>query len=166
MPCIWKMPWFLQFCMSEGSLNLIDLLYLSALLLTQKICLGTYTLFALLYLVFLVDISDWYVKSSFMCVGVRLCRVLYTMVTVLNVTRSSIGITWHSLKSGAECVRLGTFIISLSNISWRMSIRDMCGNWPHMYYSNQCVVGWRSYRMLVWSRVIIYDFFLGGQCFY
>ncbi len=44
--------------------------------------------FALLYVVFLVDISDGYVKSSFMYVGVRLCKVLYTIVTVLNFTRS------------------------------------------------------------------------------
>ncbi len=56
----------LQSCMSEGSLlNSIHSLYLRALLLTHKFCLGTYNLFALLYLVFLVDISDWYVKRSF-----------------------------------------------------------------------------------------------------
>ncbi len=132
--------------MSEGSLlNSIHQLYLRALLLTHKFCLGTYNLFTFLYLVFLVDISDWYVKSSF-CMW-----VLYTIVTVLNFTRSWISITWHSLKISAECVRLGIFIISLSDIFWRMWIRDMCGDWPIWYYSNWCVVGWRSYRIsLVW----------------
>ncbi len=61
-------------CMSEGSLlNSIHPLDIRALLQTHKYYLGTYYLFAFLYLVFLVDISDWYVKSSFMYVGVRIC---------------------------------------------------------------------------------------------
>ncbi len=82
----------LQSCISEGSLlNSIHPLYLRALLLTLTFCLGKYNMFALLHLVFLVNISNWYVKSSFMYV------VLYTTVTVLNFTRSWISITWHSL---------------------------------------------------------------------
>ncbi len=68
-------------------------LYLRALLPTHIFYLGTYNLFALLYLVFLLNISDWYVKSSFMYVGVRLCKVLYRIVTVLNFTGSRIDIT-------------------------------------------------------------------------
>ncbi len=69
----------LQSCMSEGSLlNSIHPLYLKALLLTHKFCLGSYNLFTLLYLVFVVDISDCYVKNSFMYVDVRLRKVLYT----------------------------------------------------------------------------------------
>ncbi len=89
MPLHLKDARILQSCMSEGSLlNSIHPLYLRALLLTHKFCLDTYNLFALLYLVFLVNISDWYMKSSFMYMGVRLCKVLYTIVTVLNVTQS------------------------------------------------------------------------------
>ncbi len=78
--------------MSEGSLlNSIHPLYLLALLLTHKFCLGKYNLFALLYLVFLVDISDWYVKSSFMYVGVRLCiygNIMLFLATTDKLTLS------------------------------------------------------------------------------
>ncbi len=66
----------LQSFMSEGSLlNSAHPLYLRALLLTYTICLSTYNLFTLLYLLFLVDISDWYVTSSLhVCGCFRLCN--------------------------------------------------------------------------------------------